>query len=174
MDDKSTRAEGQPVGNLQNLPPNIPHHEVLRCIGSGSYGEVWLARDVMGVYRAVKVVRRAKFDSDKPYEREFTGLRNFEPISRAHDGLTDILGMGINAAEGYFFYSMEAADDQAGGQIIEAETYKPKTLLSEFVSNGRLPFERSLQIASVLSARSSTCMAGAWCIETSNPQTSFS
>ena len=39
-------------------PPNISDHELLRCIGRGSYGDVWLARTVMGEYRAVKIVYR--------------------------------------------------------------------------------------------------------------------
>jgi len=34
------------------LPSHIPDHELLRRIGGGSYGEVWLARNVMGTYRA--------------------------------------------------------------------------------------------------------------------------
>src|SRR5207249_8563809 len=38
--------------------PSIPDHELLRCIGGGSYGEVWLARNVLGDYRAVKVIYR--------------------------------------------------------------------------------------------------------------------
>ncbi len=127
--------------------PDVPHHQVLKWIGGGSYGEVWLARDIMGVHRAIKIVRRARFESDKPYDREFSGLRNFEPLSRTHEGLMDILGMGRNAAEGYFFYIMEAADDQLTGQDIDGEAYNPKTLQSEFALKGRLPFQRCLDIA---------------------------
>ena len=37
-------------------PPQIPDLTLLRRIGSGSYGDVWIARTVTGVYRAVKVV----------------------------------------------------------------------------------------------------------------------
>src|SRR4029434_6168388 len=62
--------------------PTIPDHELLRCIGRGSYGEVWLARNVMGTFRAVKVVYRASFEHDRPFEREFEGIQKFEPISR--------------------------------------------------------------------------------------------
>jgi len=50
-------------------PPTIPDHALLRPIGRGAYGEVWLARNVMGTLRAVKVVERRQFDSDRPYER---------------------------------------------------------------------------------------------------------
>src|SRR5947208_16483195 len=66
--------------------PAIPDHQLLRCIGRGSYGEVWLARNVMGTHRAVKIVYRKSFDNDRPYEREFDGIHKFEPVSRSHDG----------------------------------------------------------------------------------------
>jgi hypothetical protein len=47
---------------LQALAVEIRDHELIRCIGPGSYGEVWLARNVMGTYRAVKIVYRAAFE----------------------------------------------------------------------------------------------------------------
>ena len=50
--------------------PHIPDHALLRQIGEGSYGEVWLARSVMGTYRAVKVVYRRTFEEQRPYDRE--------------------------------------------------------------------------------------------------------
>ena len=70
--------------------PKISDHEMLRRIGSGSYGDVWLARSVTGTFRAVKVIDR-KSAHDPRFEREFAGLKKFEPISRAHEGLVDIL-----------------------------------------------------------------------------------
>ncbi len=36
--------------------PFIPDFQLLRRIGQGSYGEVWLARNIVGTYRAVKIV----------------------------------------------------------------------------------------------------------------------
>ena len=92
-------------------PPHIPDHELLRPIGQGSYGEVWLARNVMGTYRAVKVVYRHRFDNNRPFEREFSGIQRFEPVSRSHDGLVDILQIGRSDQAGYFYYVMELADD---------------------------------------------------------------
>ena len=84
-----------------------------RCIGGGSYGEVWLARSVIGTWRAVKVVHRRTFEDDRPFEREFQGIQKFEPISRSHEGLVDVLQVGQNSAAGYFYYVMELAHDAA-------------------------------------------------------------
>src|SRR5262245_32530718 len=108
--------------------PQIPDHKLLRCIGRGAYGEVWLARNVMSTLRAVKVVYRRSFDTDRPYEREFAGIEKFEPISRSHEGLVDILHIGRNDEAGYFFYVMELADDVQGSSQIDPERYEPRTL----------------------------------------------
>jgi hypothetical protein len=62
----------------------------------------------MGEYRAVKIVYRESFDSDRPYQREFDGIRQFEPISRSHPSQVNILHVG--KGEGCFFYVMELAD----------------------------------------------------------------
>jgi WD40 repeat protein len=142
--------------------PSIPDHRLLRLIGRGSYGEVWLARNALGTPRAIKIVRRASFDSDRPYVREFSGIKKFEPISRSHDGLVDILQVGRNDAEGFFYYVMELADDattvekpaqtaSSVGLTADAEgdttaffqlipeLYRPRTLASEIAAHGRLP-----------------------------------
>src|ERR1035438_8275522 len=72
-------------------PPSIPDHQLIRCIGRGSYGTVWLARNAMGTYRAVKFVHRKSFSDSRPFERELAGIRKFEPISRSHEGFLDVL-----------------------------------------------------------------------------------
>ena len=51
-------------------PPPVPDYELLRRIGSGSYGDVWLARNVLGQFRAVKVVYRSRFSD--PRDRKST------------------------------------------------------------------------------------------------------
>lgn len=115
--------------------PAIPDHELLRLIGRGSYGEVWMARNAFGTLRAVKVVRRATFDSDRPFARELSGIQRYEPISRAHNGLVDILQVGRNESARFFYYVMELADDANTGFPVatDAESillYRPRMLSS--------------------------------------------
>ena len=64
---------------------------LLRPIGHGAYGEVWLARNVMGALRAVKIIWRRQFESDRPYNREFEGIQRYEPVSRSSGGLVHVL-----------------------------------------------------------------------------------
>ncbi len=109
-------------------PPDIRDHETLRLIGRGAFGEVWLARSVTGVLRAVKVVWREDYDKPESFEREFEALKMFEPISRRHEGLVPILQVGRNSQEGFYYYVMELADDVETGRKIDADTYKPHTL----------------------------------------------
>src|SRR5438128_8109225 len=88
----------------------IPDHELLRPIASGAYGEVWLSRSVVGTLRAVKIVRHDRHVSAESFEREFKGLQKFEPVSRVHDGLVDILTLGLLPDGAGFYYIMELAD----------------------------------------------------------------
>jgi eukaryotic-like serine/threonine-protein kinase len=108
--------------------PTVPDHEVIRLIGRGSGGQVWLAKNALGTFRAVKVVRQEPFKHRQAFEREFQGILKFEPISRLHDGLVDILQVGINEPGRYFYYVMELSDDVGTGQSIVPELYQPKTL----------------------------------------------
>ncbi|MDB6109525.1 MAG: repeat, subgroup [Pedosphaera sp.] len=124
---------------------------LLHCVGRGSYGEVWLAQNMMGMYRAVKIVHRRSFESERPFERELAGLKAFEPISRSHEGFVDVLHFGINQEHGYFYYVMELGDDQAAGQKIDPEKYSPKTLAREISIRGKLSLPEALQLGLALS-----------------------
>ena len=109
-DAHSEAAPGQDArGSRPAATPIIPDHELIRLIGRGSYGEVWLARSKLSTLRAVKIVYRQSFEDDRPFEREFRGIQRFEPISRSHEGLVDILQVG--GGEDCFYYVMELADD---------------------------------------------------------------
>ena len=115
---------------LPVAPPQIPDHELLRRVGEGAYGEVWLARNVMGTHRAVKIVYRRSFSDDRPYEREFAGIKRFEPIWLA----LVIIG-GLN-------WAIVALFDTN----VVSKVFGTGTVLGEFpLSDGVRAFERAAE-----------------------------
>ena len=145
----------------------IPEHELLRCIGTGSYGHVWLARSTTGAWRAVKVVCRDLFLDDRPFEREWTGVRRFEPVSRESDAFVDVLQTGRSADGSQFYYVMELADDVrddagearggAGPHGGDVAGYVPRTLSRALKEGGAMPVEECLVLGQHL-ARGLVCL----------------
>jgi serine/threonine protein kinase len=145
--------------------PIVPDHEVARRIGKGAYGQVWLARNALGAWRAVKVVYRQDFEELRPFEREFSGIQKFEPISRSNEGLVQILQVGRR--EDYFYYVMELADPAPAAdaehlpppltsasefELRSPDSYVPRTLREDLRQQGRLPAERCVEIGLALAS----------------------
>ncbi|WP_009961351.1 bifunctional serine/threonine-protein kinase/formylglycine-generating enzyme family protein [Verrucomicrobium spinosum] len=127
----------EPVSTRDNDIP-IPDFKLIRRIGSGAYGEVWLAQAITGALRAVKIVWREDFEYEKTFRREFEGIQQFEPISRGHPGLVNVLHVGWNDAHGFYYYVMELADDAQSGRDVDITTYVPRTLTTDFRNRGRI------------------------------------
>ncbi len=125
--------------------PQVPNHEMVRSIGRGSYGEIWLARSLTGTWRAVKIVDRRTFESDKAFQREFEGMAKFEPISREDAGFVDILHVGRDEHDHFFYYVMELADDHIG-RAVDPVTYVPKTIKTELSRRSRLLADECITI----------------------------
>ncbi len=145
----------RPTSTIQDstsFVPTIPDHVVLREIGEGAFGDVWLARDVIGTYHAVKVVRRRRFREAAPFEREFSGIQKFTPISRSHAGFVHILHVGRNDEAGYFYYIMELGDDVKTGQRIDPDSYTARTLDNERKRQKRILPRDLVEIGSALSS----------------------
>jgi WD40 repeat protein len=140
------------------VPATIPDYELLRCVGRGAYGEVWLVRSITGTYRAAKIVYRSNFQDLRPFEREFEGIQKFEPVSRSQENQISILHIGRNDAVDYFYYVMELADDvgqddppPGSPAAFDPATYKPKTLREVLTRRGRLPAQDCITLAVGLS-----------------------
>ncbi len=131
--------------------PVIPDFALLRLIGAGSYGDVWLARGVTGAFRAIKIIYRYRFDSDNAFEREFRGIQAFEPISRTQPNLVHLLHIGRNSTDGYYFYVMELADDVSGGPIADPAVYVSRTLRS-VIRAAKLELSQSISTVQQLAA----------------------
>ena len=134
-------------------PPEVPDYELFNPpFGGGAYGKVWLARNKAGQWRALKVVYLANFDQNTgPYEREFSGIKKYQPISDKHPGLLRVEFVSEKQA-GYFYYVMELGDPLKPGWEQEPSTYKPRDLVGERVrSRGRrLPVRECVRIGLAL------------------------
>jgi len=155
----------RPSSAAETAPPTLPEWKLLHRIGSGAYGEVWLGRNLAtGARRAVKIVYRATFTDERPFNREFEGIKKFEAISHSHPSQLALFHVGKNDSEGYFYYVMELADAlQNVGDDVRSLTsnlpeklepphvssYKAHTLRAD-LENGRLPAARVLEIALAL------------------------
>ncbi len=139
--------------------PSVPDHKLFQRIGAGAYGEVWLARNLAtGALRAVKIVYRSTFADERPFNREFEGIKKFDAVSRSHPSQLALFHVGRNDSAGYFYYVMELADDLAAAdarltspasQIPHDGCYKAHTLRAD-LEQGRLPAARALQTALAL------------------------
>ncbi len=149
----------------------IPEHTLHRKIAEGSYGEVWLGETTFGEWRAVKIVRRDRFPKEEPFRRELEAIRLYEPHSRNHEGLVDVLQVGHDSDAGLFYYVMELADPRPDGEHRPAvptpvpgtsssairhrrppprSPYEAHTLESELASRGRLPVVECLRLGLAL------------------------
>jgi len=134
------------------VPPSVPEHQLIRLIGGGSSGQVWLARNALGSFRAIKIVQQQVSRSDRRVDREFQGVLKFEPLSRLHDGLVDILQVGGGEGASSFYYVMELADDIASGQTIAPDHYRPRTLAHDLADHRRLPIGECVRLGAALAS----------------------
>jgi serine/threonine protein kinase len=94
--------------------PQVPDFDLIRPIGAGGFGQVWLAINrTTGQPRAVKIVPRACVGSRDPAGREIASLVRLEANLRCrHPNLLAIHHVGETAD--HLFYVMDLADDLSG------------------------------------------------------------
>ena len=140
-------AAGEPV-------PETPGYELFHPpFAGGAYGNVWLARNAAGQWRALKVIYLAKFEGDpEPYEREFAGVQKYQPISDRHPGLLRVEFVSEKKADS-FYYVMELGDSVAPGWEKQPALYQPCDLVSERarLRGRRLPVKECVRLGILLS-----------------------
>lgn len=125
--------------------PTIPDFDLIRPIGQGAFGVVWLAKNqTTERERAVKVVPRKKSGASDPAGREIVSITRLEEnVKRRHEHLIEIQHVG--QTDDHLFYVMELADNAATGD----GSYKPETL-ERRLREGPLATEELFDIAEQL------------------------
>jgi hypothetical protein len=133
-------------------PPAVPDVDLVRRIGRGGFGEVWLGVNrATGGLKAVKIIPLdpggQRID---PAGREIVSLAQMESqrIAR-HPNLLDIQHVG--RTDEVLFSLMDPADDVSGRPAANDPAYRPATL-SLKLEQGPLPAEECLRCARELAA----------------------
>jgi serine/threonine protein kinase len=130
--------------------PEAPDYEILDPpFGQGAYGKVWLVRNAVGQWQALKAVYQENFGANvNAYEREFTGIMKYKPVSDRHAGLLRVDFVSKKKRSGYFYYVMELADGQRAGWQENPSTYVPCDLarVRAQAEGRRLPVKECVRI----------------------------
>jgi serine/threonine protein kinase len=78
--------------------------------------------------------------------REFSGIEKYLTVSADNSWLVRVLYVGRNDERGYFFYTMEAGDDENSGSQIDPAKYEPKNLSKELSKRGQFSVAECLSL----------------------------
>jgi serine/threonine protein kinase len=109
----------------------IPDYVPVSVCGRGAYGVVWMVRDKVGVYRALKIIDVDRLARLGVECREKSALEAYCKLVRRHRHLIQVFHVG--SAADCLYYTMELADDDRSGKPVTSElpsTYRPLTLES--------------------------------------------
>lgn len=112
--------DGQPTHQLPS-DVEIPDYELVRRIGQGGFGVVWLARHRLhGEFRAVKIVHHQQ-------AIELEGVRAYILQAQQHPALVAIEHLGT--VDDAYYYVMPLADDVKGQVALRsADLYEAQTV----------------------------------------------
>ena len=132
------------------LNGNMPHcgqWRLVREIGHGAYGVVYLAVAPDGECAAVKVCRRDAVDPER-YSRELRGAKLYRAIP-PQEGLVRM--RTLVETDWGFYAVMDLADDEFERTEGSLESYRPKTLAGVIKGEKALPLKECVNLAISLS-----------------------
>ncbi|HUR46316.1 MAG TPA: serine/threonine-protein kinase [Candidatus Saccharimonadales bacterium] len=142
--------EGRTVVVADVDVPRAPDYEVFQpAFAEGAYGKVWLVRNAVGEWQALKAIYRKRFkENPEPFEREFRGITCYKPFSNDHPGLLRVDFVSTKKQDEYFYYVMELGDSRVKGWEAKPETYKPLDLaaVQDATERKRLPARDCVRI----------------------------
>ena len=144
---QGSSTENSPTSHLGfssvNPHASVPNYQLLRCVGRGGFGEVWLSRNVVTEdYHAVKVLA-------EHCSLEIEGVRRYTEQVKLLVGLVPIKEVG--KTDSGYYYVMPLADDVKGGAAIRAiDRYEPKTLAWCYKNQPPLTCEEIAQLGTHL------------------------
>ena len=108
--------------------PSIPDFKLIRLIGEGGFGRVWLgANETTGRLRAIKLIPLRHGGRADAAGREIASITRLEKnTSLDHPNLLKIDHVGRTAE--HLFYVMDPADDSDGSKASSDPSYRPATL----------------------------------------------
>ncbi|MCE5302842.1 MAG: serine/threonine protein kinase [Planctomycetaceae bacterium] len=108
--------------------PSIPGFDLIRPIGRGGFGEVWLAvNQTTRQLRAIKLIPTVPTKASNPAGREIMSIVHMEAnLRRQHANL--IMVHHVGQCEGYVFLVMDLADNVNGDPGSISPNYRPATL----------------------------------------------
>jgi serine/threonine protein kinase len=139
---------------------DIPDFVLIRPIGEGGFGQVWLATNqATGQLRAVKLIPLDVSDRVDPAGRELMSLIRLERVAQQrHPHLTTIHHVGRTPQ--HLFYVMDLADDLSGGPPSADAAYQPATLSRRLEHGPLAPEDCLLYCKQLLSALACLHQAG--------------
>ncbi len=135
--------------------PETPDYELVEPpIGEGACGRVWLVRNAVGGWQALKAVYRDKFPDDRdPLRLEHRGISSYKPLSDRHPNLLRIDFVSRIKEETYFYYVMELGDPLDPGWDGTRPRYTAGDLAARSARNGgRLPVRECARIGAGVAA----------------------
>ncbi|MFN0135621.1 MAG: protein kinase domain-containing protein [Phycisphaerae bacterium] len=143
--------------NPDATPPAIPDIRLIKPVGQGAFGVVWLGEETMmpGVFRAVKIlharpaggssrdgaldVHEATGELSATALRELEGLRAYQTRASGHPHLVEVHRVGmVPSGSRSVYYVMDAADHAGGAQPFRPDDYRPQSLEALVRSQERL------------------------------------